>query len=185
MEKAHQHIQEVLNGNTKAFKPIVEAFQPMIYTICLKVLKDAPKAEDATQEAFVKAFKKLGSFKGKSSIKTWLYQIAYRTAIDHQRKVVHLADYDQGSMTKERADSSLNQQAILEKSQRNEWLHRGLDQLNAEQSLTVTLFYMEEKSVQEIVAVTGWSTSKVKIQLFRARENLRKILRSSKIRHYD
>ncbi len=143
----------------------------------MKVIRDREQAEEAAQDVFVKAFKKLSTFEERSSFKTWLYRIAYHTAIDYQRKKQtrqHEVSWEVENLG--HADRALTAQQRLEAMDDRQWLHRGISQLSADQAAIITLFYLEEKSVREVCEVTGLTESNVKIKLFRARNKLRQIL---------
>ena len=75
------HIDRVLKGDHAAFGILVDKYKRMVYTVALKIMDNAADAEDVAQESFVKAFRQLHTFEGKSKFSTWLYTIVYRTAV--------------------------------------------------------------------------------------------------------
>ncbi len=159
-----------------AFADLVEKYQSMVYTICLNVVKSEPLAEEAAQDTFVKVYRKIGSFEQQASFKTWLYRIAYNTAIDYYRKKrVKLISMDEEDSVPVR-DPSDNQQDYLERKEAHEVLHENIGKLPPDQSVILTLYYLEEKSVKDICECMGLTDSNVKIKLFRARKALRTLL---------
>ena len=79
-------IREAVEGNTKAFGALIEAHQDVVFRVAYRVLGSQDDAEEATQEAFLRAWKKLSRFRFQSTFKTWVCQIAMNTSIDLLRK---------------------------------------------------------------------------------------------------
>jgi RNA polymerase sigma factor (sigma-70 family) len=75
------YVERVKNGDTASYSFLLNKYKNMAYTIAVKITGNAEEAEDATQEAFIKAYQAIHSFKGSSKFSTWLYTIVYRTAI--------------------------------------------------------------------------------------------------------
>lgn len=79
-------IKQVQAGNVQAFSELVDRHKNMVYSLVLKMIGNVEDAEEVAQDSFVKAFKSIKQFKGQSKFSTWLYRIAYFTAINHLRK---------------------------------------------------------------------------------------------------
>ena len=86
MEKDIIHINQVLSGKTAIYSKLVDKHQTYVFSITLRILKNREEAEEAAQDVFIKAFRRLNSFNQKAKFTTWLYRIAYNTAIDYSRK---------------------------------------------------------------------------------------------------
>ena len=86
MEEDLKLIKLVLKGSNPAFKRLIDKYQDFVFSITLKVLKSREEAEEAAQDVFLKVYRTLGSYEQKSKFSTWLYTIAYRTALDRTRK---------------------------------------------------------------------------------------------------
>ena len=177
MQDEQAIVSRASRGDTNAFALLVEQYRDYVFTIAYRILQKREEAEEAAQDAFVKAWKMLGSFKGTSKFSTWLYSIASNTAIDHQRKKHLLTDSldKEGSFFQPEDKGALNAQEHMEERERVGTLDKALAQLPEQDSLLVTLFYMHEKSVDEIATITGLSVSNVKVKLFRARAKLRSV----------
>ena len=80
------YIERVLGGDTISYRPLVEKHQDLVFTIVHGIVTSPEEAEEVAQDVFVKAYKKLDDFQGKAKFSTWLYRIAYNTAISHTRK---------------------------------------------------------------------------------------------------
>ena len=174
------YIGEVLLGNTSAYAGLVEKYQSLAYTLALRMLKNPMDAEEVAQDAFVKAYVSLKSFKGTSKFSTWLYRIIYNTSVSMLRKkkieMVKIEDRPeiernimQYEITSDETDFTLK---ALEKS---------LESLESDEKFIVSLYYYENTSVDEISEITGLSKSNVKVKLFRARKKLHEKLMSLQI----
>ncbi len=146
----------------------------MVYTVCVRVLRHREEAEEATQDTFVKAYQNLAGYQGGAKFSTWLYSIAFRTAISQQRK------HRNPSLSLE--DIQGNEHAIRPEDpsdarDRKVLLEKALSALDPEDSALMTMFYLDELSVEEIVTVTSWSTSNVKVKLHRCRKRMFDILK--------
>ena len=81
-----QLIDAVIAGDQASYRSLVERYQNYIFTITYNVLKNREEAEEAAQDVFIKVYKTLRSFERKSKFSTWLYTIAFRTALDYQKR---------------------------------------------------------------------------------------------------
>ncbi|MEO0468695.1 MAG: sigma-70 family RNA polymerase sigma factor [Bacteroidota bacterium] len=79
-------LQAAINGDIKAFQTLFLAFQPQLKSYLYRLLTDRNDVEDLSQDTFVKAYDKISSFKGKSSLKTWVFQIATNLTLDFLRR---------------------------------------------------------------------------------------------------
>ena len=82
----HRVIEMVQQGNTNAFSHLVSKYQDTVFSIALKVLKNRDDAQEIAQESFIKAYRSIHTFQGKSKFSTWLYSITYNTCITFARK---------------------------------------------------------------------------------------------------
>ncbi len=165
-------ITRILQGDSQAYAQLVRTYQHMVYTVCHRVLRNTEDAEEATQDAFVKAYQHLAGFSGTAKFSTWLYSIAYRTAISHGRKrrqeTLSVDDLAHHPGT---VQENATHQADL-----RHHLDRALATLSAEDASILNFFYLEEMSVDEIVTVTGLGASNVKVKLHRGRKKLLDVL---------
>lgn len=172
-EQVHNYISDVLSGDTAAFTFLVDEYKSMVYSICLKIIAHEEIAEEAAQDTFLKAFQSLSKFKRKSKFSTWLYQIAYFTAINAIRKqqpeLSNLDDiaYKTGNSMSD--DFMINQE-------RKELLHKAILQLKADERGIITLYYLDELSIEEVASITRLTISNVKVKVHRCRKKLYHIL---------
>ena len=173
-------LSRVLAGDSRAYAEVVRTYQHMVYTVCHRVLRNTEDAEEATQDSFVKAYQNLHSFGGTSKFSTWLYSIAYRTAISHDR-----SRKAAGRRTDERSADDLGDHPAAhvdtstDRSDIKRYVEEALAMLDPEDAAIVSFYYLEEMSVEEIVTVTGLGASNVKVKLFRSRKKLSDALQRS------
>lgn len=142
-------VEKVRSGERKAFSELVKRHQRGLLRMSLRFVKDMDNAEDVVQESFIKAFQKLNSFEGRSSFKSWLYQITVNTARNKLRENKHdttdLEDIQVGVNAV--AESSLVQVAVAE------MLQVAVDQLPFKQKTALVLRVYEDLSFNEIADI--------------------------------
>ncbi|MEX0290363.1 MAG: RNA polymerase sigma factor, partial [Flavobacteriaceae bacterium] len=80
------YIDRALSGDTRAFEVLIENYKHMVFTLALKMVKNREDAEEVAQDAFIKAYSALSTFKGDSKFSTWLYKIVYYRSLDYLKK---------------------------------------------------------------------------------------------------
>jgi RNA polymerase sigma-70 factor (ECF subfamily) len=143
-----------------------------IYYLALRLLSDPEKAEDATHDVFLKAFKKMDQFRGESSWRTWLYRIAINHCHNlkqawHDRHMVSNADDAIWETTPARTDSPFR---VLETKELGQRIQQALDGLPGEYRLLLLLVADEQLSYEEVGELTGQSPDAVRGKLHRARK---------------
>lgn len=171
------YIEKVRAGDVSSFSYLVEKHKDMAYTVALKIVRNAEDAEEVAQDSFVKAFQQLNTFQGKSKFSTWLYTIVYRTAISKTRKkkleVTNIDGYVIDNYTNESSSSQINN---LKYEEQQKYISEAIDKLPELDALLVTLFYINDNTLDEINAITGYSKTNIKVRLFRARKKIYKEL---------
>ncbi|MEZ4885168.1 MAG: sigma-70 family RNA polymerase sigma factor [Chitinophagales bacterium] len=167
-------IRQTIKGNHAAFERLMNRHKALVYTLALRLVSNPQEAEEVAQDAFVKAFHSLTSFEGKSKFSTWLYSITYKTAISHLRAQTNKKalynnrepqDYDVSS-------TQLPQFSKLKAEQRQQFIQQAIATLPSDEASIITLFYLHELSLKEIVEVMNISLSNAKVKLHRARKKL-------------
>jgi RNA polymerase sigma-70 factor (ECF subfamily) len=163
-------------GDQEAFAEIVYSFTDAVYNLCYRMLGDAPEAEDATQEAFIRAYNHLGSYDPQRSFKTWLLSIASNHCIDRIRKrrmtVVSLDEPLPGGSALEIASGDPLPEDVMLRRERSAMIQRMLDKLAPEYRAAVVLRYWYDYSYSEIAVALNTTESAIKSRLFRARQML-------------
>jgi len=180
-------LEKLRSGDRKAFESFVEAYQDMVYNVALSMVHDRELAEDVSQAAFMKAYRGLRSFRGGSSLSTWVYRIAYNTALSELQRARYryekpeFADADQVCTTDPAGSRAIGEAAadpltILEKSEASRRLRGCIDTLKPRQRLALLLYYQGGKSYSDISGIMEIPMGSVKNTIFRAKESLRKLL---------
>ncbi len=167
------YIRKVLDGNIASYAILVEKHKNLAYTIALRIAKNHEDAEEIAQDAFLKAYNSLNSFKEESKFSTWLYKIVFNAAISRMRKKkilkVSIDDGNIGNTIQEERIDSLDS---LHKKERKKIIAEAIARLKEEESVVMTLYYLNENSLKEIEEITGFSNSNIKILLHRGRKKL-------------
>lgn len=166
-------VQRVLAGNTAAYAILVDRHKDLVFNIAHKIVRHREDAEEIAQDAFVKAYQSLRSFKGDSKFSTWLYRIVYNAAISHTRKRHYeFTAIDERVMSDTTEDDILEDLDRVESDEQARLINVAINRLAPDDSALVTLFYMEENSIEDISHITGLSVSNVKVKLHRIRKKL-------------
>lgn len=167
------YIRQVIGGDHSAYAALVDRHKDMVFTIAVKILRNREEAEEVAQDVFLKAFNALSSFKGDARFSTWLYRIAYNTAISQSRKKKRVFSAIDDEMidnfTTDKISKSVNE---LDREDQLEAVNRVMEELPEEENLLLTLFYKKEKTVEDIAEITGYSQSNVKVKLYRIRKRM-------------
>ena len=167
------YIDKVLQGDTNAFAYLINKYKDMAYTVAIKIVKSHEDAEEVAQDSFLKAYEKLDSFKGNSKFSTWLYTIVYRNSITKiRKKKVATSDIDDYVMDNYSEGSEFPQIEAIKNGEQQKYVREAIDRLPEKDALLITLFYMNESSVEEIEQITNLTQSNIKVKLFRARKKL-------------
>jgi RNA polymerase sigma-70 factor (ECF subfamily) len=152
--------------NTKAFDELVKKYQSPIRRFFLNLTcGDSELSDDLAQDTFIKAYTNIASFKNLSSFSTWLYRIAYNIFYDYIRSRKETNDLDAREVD---AISSVEQDNLGQKMD----VYQSLKTLKEIERTCITLFYMEDVSIEKIAGITGCPVGTVKSHLSRGKEKL-------------
>ena len=159
-------------GLASGFAAIYDEHSHAIFYLALRYLGDPEKAQDATHDVFLKAFRKLDQFRGEASVRTWLYRIAINHCQNlcqswHNRNVHSNADDAVWENSAAKTDSPLR---VLETKELGQRIQKALDALSDEYRLLLLLVADEELSYEEIATLVGQSADAVRGKLHRARK---------------
>lgn len=174
-------IQEILCGKSEQFEHILNRYGGQVFNLIAHIVPCKEDAEELTQDVFIKVFRQLSSFKEESSFSTWLYRIATNTALSAARKKKHdtinIEDNAYGDIPDEQLDEALDNDSE-EQLQR---LSEAIDRLDAEERALITLYYMNERPIEEVATIMGLTQSNVKTKLYRTRKKLYLLLNDRKL----
>lgn len=169
-------IAKARGGDRAAFDSLVLRYQDRLYGTLVRLTGSSDDALDVAQEAFVQAYIKLDTFRGKSAFYTWLYRIAFNLAMSHARKRRPLTIMDSSDDTKrslEPAGSDASPSEHLESVERVEAVQAAIGELAAEHRQVVVLRELEGCDYERIAEILEIPIGTVRSRLFRARAQLR------------
>ncbi|MCD6543784.1 MAG: sigma-70 family RNA polymerase sigma factor [Flavobacteriaceae bacterium] len=167
------YIDRVLAGDTNAFAYLIDKYKNMAYTISIKIVKNHEDAEEIAQDSFLKAYQKLNTFKGESKFSTWLYAIVYRNAISKiRKKSISTTNIDTFVIENHSTDLEFPQLEAIKNGEQKLYVAKAVANLPEMDALLITLFYLNENSVEEIEKITNLTKTNIKVKLFRARKKL-------------
>lgn len=168
-------IERVLQGDTDAFEVLVRTYQSRLFNSLFHSLGCPEEAEDVVQEAFVKAFSKLATFKQHSSFYTWLYRIAMNIAISRHRQKKPKSSLDEYRMNAghEPVDDNNQPDQHLDLEERAGQVQAALQLLTEEHRRIIVLREIDEMDYEAISDILGLPVGTVRSRLHRARNQLR------------
>lgn len=164
-------VKKAQKGNVDAFSELVRRHQHRVYNLAYRYMREASRAEDMAQEAFLKGFRLLKGFRGDCSFSTWMYKVTGSVCLTElnkrkKRGEVELAPAHEG--TYESTSAEDNDQAEI--------VRRCVGRLSDKYATIITLYYLEELSYEEIAQVMDIPIGTLKTWMFRARKELRAIV---------
>ena len=163
-------IASILSGRTEQFAYFLDTYGPQVFHLIVRMVGSPEDAEELTQDCFMKAFTHLSSFHGNSSFSTWIYRIAYNEATSALRKKdKELLSFDD-RMWNSLSDTEIDEELDTENEVQIQKLQQALTQLKPDEQALVTLFYEEEKNIEEIAYIFHLTESNVKVKLHRIRK---------------
>ncbi len=180
-------IRKVLEGDINAFEHLVERYRKMVFAIAARHVPPDDVAEVA-QDVFVRAFRSLETFRGRSAFSHWISSIATRTCYDHMRKLYRSRELPVSQLSEQHNEwidgvlSSRSRDEFNMKSREREardLLDWALGQLSPQDRMVLESTHLEGLSVKETAKLLGWSRANVKVRAFRARRKLRRMLKDA------
>ena len=181
-------IERLREGSEQAYEDLLQRFQQPVYTLALRLLNDAGEACDVVQEVFLKVFRNIGSFRGQSSLKTWIYRITVNEAHNtrrwffrHRRREVELdlKPEDTRNWKEMIPDGGRSPFDEACDHEQHVMIESALERINPTFRAAVVLRDITDLSYEEIAEVLGVSLGTVKSRILRGREALREELAGS------
>ena len=167
-------VERCRRGDTRAFEALVEAHQDRAYALALRIVRTAQDAEEVAQDAFVRAWRSIGEFRGESAFGTWLHRIVVRRALDRaetlRARSTREVDSDVEDLERQPLPPT---HGALPRSPEARRLARLMEALPPVQRAALSLHYYEDRSVSEIAALLEMPEGTVKTHMSRARAALR------------
>ena len=164
-------------GDKSAFEELVKRHQELVFSLSFKLTGNRELANDVAQEAFIRAWKAIGKFRGDSTFGTWIYRITVNTAWTLRKKAkkhysLNIEDTQEPVVVDEKKDPEL----VAINSDLSLVLRKALNQIPLEQRIIVELKNIEGRSHKEIADYLDISVTAAKVRLHRAHQKLRNIL---------
>jgi RNA polymerase sigma-70 factor (ECF subfamily) len=160
--------------DSSAFRELVDRHRDRAYGLALRILRSPADAEEVAQDAFVRAWMALPSFRGESSFATWIHRITARRALDRAEILRRRREREAGIEAVEGIDAEAQGGENDEARERAWRFERVMSALTETQRTVVTLFYYEGRSVEQVSLALSMPNGTVKTHLSRARATLRK-----------
>lgn len=171
------YLRLVLEGDVSKFSYFIDKYKGMAFSIAYRVVNSREDAEEVVQDAFLKAFRSLGKFRGGSKFSTWFYRIVVNTSLTRVRSTApqssSLDENDASDILVEDVESTYRN---LDLSEQKTLINEALDKLGMEDRLLLTLYYLNENSIEEIEEITGIARDNVKMKLHRARNKFYRVM---------
>jgi len=176
-------LRRVEQGDEVAARELLRHFHPFVLRLVRAHLPRRISEEDLVQMIFIKVFHKLNQYRGRMPLQHWISRIAVNTCLNALKAEKIRPEWRLGDFSEEIAagieklaateiDTATNDDCDLARKLVTELIA----QLPPEDRLVITLLHLEEKSVEEVHALTGWSRSAIKVRAFRARAKMKKML---------
>jgi len=168
-------VSATLTGDDEAFGELVRRYKQRVFSISARHVRNSDELDDVCQEIFIKVYQNLGKYRADAPFEHWISKIAVNACYDTLRKQRR----KEKEVPLDNVEFALSDPPSSEEIPSNEaWeiLRHALAKLRPKDRMVITLLNLEEKSIREVSALTGWSESNVKVRAFRARNELKKIL---------
>jgi len=169
------YIQKVIEGDSEAYRFLIDRYKDKAFSVAFSVLHNQSIIEDVVQEAFIKAFRKLSSFRGESNFSTWLMRIVVNESIKVLRKNKLKRAFVNQSDNIDIHELNSSLEAIKQEEQKK-YIELVLSQIPHREALILQLYYLNDYSVKEIEEIIQIKPEHIKVLLFRARKLFYSIL---------
>jgi RNA polymerase sigma-70 factor, ECF subfamily len=177
-------IQQCKQGVISAFDKLVERYEKRVFNFAYRMAGNYDDANDVAQEAFIRVFNSINTFRGDANFSTWLYRIVTNVYLDERKRAkshLHtpLDDYielEENTVTRQVEDTGPSPEDLVEQSERNDLLQKAIGSLPDYQRIMVALYHTESRSYEEIAEIMNLPIGTVKSRLNRARLALKEKL---------
>ncbi|MFQ3549168.1 MAG: sigma-70 family RNA polymerase sigma factor [Armatimonadota bacterium] len=183
-EEERALIQRCKNGEIGAFDELITKYEKRVFNYAYRVAGNYDDANDVAQEALIRVYNSLHTFRGDANFTTWMYRIVTNVFLDDRKKQkahrkVSLDEYidlDENSVTRQFEDNSPTPEVVIEKKEKDQFVQNAISTLPEYQKIIVTLYHIEDLSYEEIAEILQLPIGTVKSRLNRARLALKEKL---------
>ena len=174
-------IDSVRKGNESDYSIIINRYKNKAFSMLKRMLKNEFDADEVLQDCFLKAYNSLGSFKGEAKFSTWFYRIVYNSALTKLSSQKRKIEAEMSSVEDNFDLESEYNADDIEKKDLQEFVQDIINKLPGRYSAIITMFYLNEMSIEEISEVMQITVSNVKVMLYRSRNSMRDLVLKSKL----
>ena len=169
----HLIISQIVAGQKDLFRLLVRRHERAVHGMGMSFFRNREDASDFTQEVFLKVYRSLSHFEGRARFSTWLYKIAYNTAVNrvNRTKEYHSLAIEEGAEAL-LCDNETPERILIRQASRQALLN-AMEELPERYRVCVDMFFFYDRSYQEIEAITGYPVNTIKSHVFRAKKLLR------------
>jgi len=177
-----RQIKELISGDELAFRALVKEYQSRVFHHAMQILRNREEAEDVCQETFIQIFESIKSFKGKSSLSTWIIRISINKALEKLRKekrraqLRELLPWWMPDEAKSEDSNEMHPDILIENQEKARALYRAIDRLSPTQRVAFTLIKLDEMSYKEASELMNLGIKAIESLVSRAKENIKKEL---------
>jgi RNA polymerase sigma-70 factor, ECF subfamily len=177
-------IQQCKQGSISAFDTLVERYEKRVFNFAYRMAGNYDDANDVAQEAFIRVFNSINTFRGDANFSTWLYRIVTNVYLDERKKAKsHLhtpldeyIELEENTVARQIEDTRPTPEDVVELNERHDLLQKAIQDLPDYQRIMVILYHTESKSYEEIAEIMNLPIGTVKSRLNRARLALKEKL---------
>jgi len=180
-------IKQVINGDTNAFRQLVDVHHKRVIHICLSFVNIPHDAEDIAQEVFIEIYKSIHNYRGEASLSTWLYRLSVNKSLDFIRQKKRqkrgnglVVSYEKTDLENLQVSSKQLPSDRMEEEERNRILYKAIAQLPERQRVAILLSKIDELAQQEVADIMKTTVSSVESLLVRAKKKLKELLLAEK-----
>ena len=174
-------IDSVRKGNSPDYSIIVNRYKNKAFSMLKRMLKNEFEAEEVLQDCFLKAYNSINSFKGEAKFSTWFYRIVYNSALTRLSSQKRKTEAEMTSVEDHFNLESEYRSDEIERKDINQLIHNTISKLPERYSAIITMFYLNEMSIEEISEVMQITVANVKVMLHRSRNSMRDLVLKSKL----
>lgn len=180
MQTESELIARIVEGDLSAFRLLVRRYEKLVVQVTRRVVQDPEAEQDVRQEAFIRIYRKLHTFRHESKLSTWIARVAYTTAVNYVQSKAGKKAVTTDLLAAEKSFiQAADPENLLIQKDTAAYVRQQVDRLPLPYRTILTLYHMNELSYQEIGEITGMPEGTVKNYLFRARALLK-----DKLKHY-
>jgi RNA polymerase sigma-70 factor (ECF subfamily) len=170
-------LERIKAGDRLAFKDLINRHKDYAFTVAYRILDNREDAEEAAQDAFLQVFKNIQTFNFESKFTTWFYRIVFNAALMQKRKNrIFTEDIDSSTQALQVSNLSDTSEDIR-REERQMAIRQAMKRLSSDDVMMISLFYLQEQSLEEIAAIVQISAETAKVKIHRARKRLAEEMR--------